>query len=184
MTKRIILAGLAGGVAMYVWLSIAHIATPLGRTGVQEIPNEASALAALQASLGSSSGLYSFPAIGSGGMADYAAKLVSNPSGLLVYHPPGASAMTVPQLVTEFAVELLEALLAAALLARTNLVSYGGRVGFVVIVGLVAALTTNVSYWNWFGFPGSYTAAYMFMQIVGYLVAGLAIAAVLKPVRS
>jgi hypothetical protein len=36
------------------------------------------------------------------------------------------------------------------------------------------------SYWNWYGFPTVYTAAYMFMQIVGFLCVGLVVAFVLR----
>jgi len=43
-----------------------------------------------------------------------------------------------------------------------------------------AAITTNIPYWNWYGFPGSYTVAYVGMQIVAFLVAGLVAAAVLQ----
>ena len=38
---RILLAGLAGAVAMFIWTSIAHMATPLGTIGFSQIPNEA-----------------------------------------------------------------------------------------------------------------------------------------------
>ncbi len=64
MTKRIVLAGLAGGVAMFVWTSVAHLVLPLGEAGVQQIDNDAPVLSALQASLGQKSGLYFFPNMG------------------------------------------------------------------------------------------------------------------------
>ena len=47
-------------------------------------------------------------------------------------------------------------------------------------MGILAAITTTISYWNWYGFPGAYTAAYMFTEIVGFLCAGLAAALVLR----
>jgi hypothetical protein len=50
----------------------------------------------------------------------------------------------------------------------------------VIIAALMAAITTNLPYWNWYGFPTSYTTAYMSIEFVGYLVAGLVVAAVLK----
>ena len=55
------------------------------------------------------------------------------------------------------------------------------RVGFVTLIGLVACITTNVPYWNWYGFPTSYTAAYMFTQIVNYVIVGVIAALVMKP---
>ena len=55
-----------------------------------------------------------------------------------------------------------------------------GRVVFISAVGLTAAIMTNVQYWNWYGFPGSYTVNYMFVQLVGFIVAGLVAAKIIK----
>jgi hypothetical protein len=190
MAKRILLAGILGGIAMYAWSFIAHMVLPLGTTGISEIPNEPAVLSAMQASLGSRPGLYMFPGMGLGpnpsmkdmnaAMPEYVKKLATNPQGILLYHPPGAKAMEPRQLLTEFATEVVEALLAAWLLSRTRLASYAARVGFVFVVGLTAAITTNIPYWNWYGFPGNYTAAYVGMQMVAFLVAGLVAASVLR----
>ena len=79
----------------------------------------------------------------------------------------------------EFATELLESILAVFLLAQTRLISFGARVGFVMVAGILAAIATNVSYWNWYGFPGVYTAAYMFIQVVGFICVGIVAALVL-----
>jgi hypothetical protein len=35
MTKRILLAGLLGGLAMFIWQSVAHVVLPLGEAGIQ-----------------------------------------------------------------------------------------------------------------------------------------------------
>ena len=52
-------------------------------------------------------------------------------------------------------------------------------VGFVFSIGILAAIATNVSYWNWYGFPAIYTASYMLIQIVGFLCVGVLAALVL-----
>lgn len=190
MAKRVLLAGVLGAIAMFLWSFIAHMVLPLGYTGFREIPNESALLGAMQASIGQSSGLYLFPGLGAGpnptsaqrnaAMKDYEPKLAANPSGLLIYHPPGAKGITGGKLGMEFLTEFVEALLAVILLAQTRIGSYAGKVGFIILVGVVAAVTSNIPYWNWYGFPGNYTAAYMTTQIMGYLVAGLVAAAVLK----
>jgi hypothetical protein len=179
-----------GAVAMFIWSFIAHMVLPLGYAGVREIPNESAVLGAMQASLGQTSGLYLFPGLGAGlnptsaqrnaAMKVYGPKLAANPSGLLVYHPPGAKGITGGKLGLEFLTEFVEALLAVILLAQTRINSYAGKAGFITLVGIVAAVTSNIPYWNWYGFPGNYTAAYMTMQIVGYLAAGLVAAVVVK----
>jgi hypothetical protein len=190
--KRVLLAAILGAIGMFVWMSLAHMVLPLGRIGVGEIPNEAPVLTALQGSLGNQSGLYIFPSIGVGknatraemndAMGHYQEKLNASPSGLLLYHPAGAKALTATQLITEFLTEFFEAFLCSLLLARAALGSYSKRVAFITTIGIVAVFATNVSYWNWYGFPSDYTIAYMFTQLVGFLVVGLIAGKVLKTI--
>jgi hypothetical protein len=188
MAKRTLLAGVLGGIAMFIWTSIAHMALPLGEAGIREIPNEQAVLAVMQANIGES-GLYLFPGFGLGpnptrqqrneAMQHMGEKIASNPSGILMYHPPGRALALGKFLGIEFATELLESILAVFLLAQTRLVSFGARVGFVMVAGILAAIATNVSYWNWYGFPAVYTAAYMFIQVVGFICVGIVAALVL-----
>jgi hypothetical protein len=190
-TGRILLAGLLGGIAMFAWTSLAHMALPLGSTGVREIPNnEPAVLAQMHDAMGDTSGLYLYPSLGwkpgqssdarAAAMKNYDAKLATNPSGLLIYHAPGRKSFEPRLILTEFVTELIEALLAVFLLSQTQLSSFAARAGFVLVVGILAALPTNISYWNWYGFPGDYTAAYMFTQIVGFLCVGLVAAALTR----
>jgi hypothetical protein len=163
---------------------MAHVALPLGQIGFSQIPNEAPALTALHDSIGEHSGLFFFPWTDMkqpGAMAAAEAKMKTNPSGLLIYHPAGAAGMTARMLIVEFIKEAIVSLIAAVLLAQTVLAAYAARVGFVALAGVAAAMTTSVSYWNWYGFPTDYTAAYMTIDFLGYLAAGLVIAAIVKP---
>lgn len=191
MTKRIILAGVLGAIAMFIWTAIAHMATPLGEAGIGEIPNEEAVLAAMQSSIGAKGGLYMYPGMGLGpdathaqkseAMKGYEARLEKNPSGLLLYHPAGSRAMQMPKhLIVEFITQLIEAFLVVALLAQTRIVTFGGRLAFVTVAGIFGAVTTNVSYWNWWGFPSTYTVCYMFIQIVGFFVLGLVAAFIFR----
>jgi hypothetical protein len=190
MTKRVLLAGLLGGLAMFVWASLAHTVLGLGRIGFQEIPNEQTLMAAMQTQLDGNSGLYFFPGSGlpagatreqqNAAMQQYDQRLATNPSGILIYHPPGAKALTPQQLTTEFLTECIEAILVCFLLSQTRLTSFGSKVFFFTIAGIVASITTNLPYWNWYGFPTNYTTAYMSIQIVDYILAGIVAALVMK----
>jgi hypothetical protein len=191
MTRRVLLAAVLGGLAMFVWTSVAHMVLPLGAAGIQEIPDDRALLDAMHAKLGEAPGFYMFPAFGlpanatsaqkSAAMSEYGKKLAANPSGLLIYHPPGARELTPGQLVTELTTEMLQVLLMAWLLAQTRLATYAARVAFAVVCGLLAAIATNVSYWNWYGFPVSYTAAAIFTEVAGLGVAGLVAAKLIRP---
>jgi hypothetical protein len=190
MNKRVLLAGLLGGIAKFAWTSLAHMVLPLGDAGIKEIPNEQGVLSAMNAALGEAPGFYFFPGTGLGpdatmqqkraAMDQYGQKLAVNPSGILIYHPAGAKPMTAGQLGTEFLTELIEALLAVTLLSQTRLTSFASRFGFVIGAGVLATIATNVSYWNWYGFPATYTAAYMMTGIIGFICVGLVAAVVMK----
>jgi len=191
MAKRVLLAGLLGGIAMYIWTALAHMVLPLGEAGIKEMPNETAVLSAMRSSLGESPGLYLFPGMGLGpdatsqqkqaAMQQYSQKLAANPSGIVMYNPPGMQALAPRQFIAEFVKELIEALLVVVLLAQTRLASFAARLGFVVVAGVLASIGTNVSYWNWYGFPATYTAAYMTTQILGFVCVGLVAAAMVKP---
>jgi hypothetical protein len=186
---KILLAGILGGIVMFIWTSIAHMALPLGEAGIREVANESAVLSALQSNIGDQTGLYIFPGPGveknatrqekNEAMKHMAEKMATNPSGILMYHAPGRPFTIGKWLGIEFGTELLEAILVAFLLVQTRIVSFSCRVGFVLVAGILAAITTNVSYWNWYGFPCVYTASYMFIQIVGFLLVGVVAALVL-----
>jgi hypothetical protein len=181
---RILLAALAGAVAMFVWTGIAHVMTPLGTIGFSQIPNEAPVLSAMDGSIGARPGLYFFPWIdpADSRMADKMTALEkAHGHGLLVYHGPGQNLDSdmPPMLIKEFVKQFAQALIAAWVVSMIA-AGYVTRVGVVTLIGVSAAIATNVSYWNWYGFPLNYTVVQVFMEIVSGLVAGLAIAAIVK----
>jgi hypothetical protein len=187
---KILLAGVLGGIVMFIWTSIAHMCLPLGEVGIREIPNGAAVLDAMKANIGENRGLYVFPGLGLGSnptreqkneaMKHMNEKLANNPSGIMMYYPPGRTFSMGRSLGIEFATELLESILVIFLLAQTRIDNFIGRVGFVFVAGILAAIATNVSYWNWYGFPKRYTVAYMFIQVVGFFCVGLVAALVLR----
>jgi hypothetical protein len=186
---RILLAGILGGIAMFIWTSLAHMALPLGESGVSEMKNEQAVLDAFQTNLGDRRGLYIFPGLGLGpnpsreekhaAMQKMSEKLANSPSGLLMYFPKRPFNLAA-SLGIEAATEILEAILVVFLLAQTLTNTFAGRVGFVTVAGILAAIATNVSYWNWYGFPKRYTVASMFIEVVGFLVVGIVSALILR----
>ena len=192
---RIFLAGVLGAVAMFAWTSIAHMALPLGEAGVQNTMNDDALLTALKSTVNDKDGLYIYPTMGLGpdathaqrseAMEKYNATLEKNPSGFFIYHPAGSRPMTMGKFLgIEFGTELCEALLAVWLLAQTRIFTFGGRVGFVTAAGIMAAIATNVSYWNWWGFPGNYTGAYILIQVVGFFLVGVVAALMFRRVTA
>src|SRR5437762_12248059 len=128
---RILLAGILGGIVMFTWTSIAHMALPLGEAGITEIPNESAVLNSMQNNIGDRAGLYIFPGLGVGENASREEKsramkgkqqrIAANPSGILRYHPLGRQFAFGNSLAIKLGTELLEAILVIGLLAQTQL---------------------------------------------------------------
>jgi len=186
-----LLAAFLGAVAMFVWLMVAHMFTPLGMAGMNYLPGEDAVSSALAASIGTAPGMYMFPTGGltkqssseekEKGMQRVMDEMKTKPSGLIVYKPAGSTFNFGKTLAVEFLTDFALALIAVLLLAQTRIGTFAGRVGFVVLLGVLAAIASNVPYWNWYGFPGTYALASMFTGIVAMFFAGLVIAAVYKP---
>src|SRR5436853_1026875 len=182
MSTRIFLAGILGGIVMFIWNFVAHDLLPLGEIGVRLIPNEDAVTSVLQTNLGDNSGFYVFP---SGGLTSGATReqkqaamkkaeeqMAAGAAGVLIYRPKRIFNFP-KRLGIEFATEVLESLLAVFLLAQTGIRGFGGKVGFVLTVGILASIVTNVPYVNWYGFPKDYALGYMTTQVGGLLLGGI-----------
>lgn len=184
-----LLAGVLGGLAFFFWSYLAHDVLPLGKAGIKEIPNEQTVLTSMKANM-PEDGLYFLPGLGipenatraqqSAAMEARMHKVETGPSGLLVYHPSLKFSFG-KALGVELGTNMLQVLLAVILLGQTSLVSFTARWRFVTLAGVLAAISTNVSYWNWYGFPGNYTLAYVCTVAMGFVFAGLVAATIAKP---
>ena len=175
---RTVIVGLVAGVAMFLWSGLGNLATPLGTAGIARTPDEPQALAALGQVFGDRSGLYVLP------FSAMTKRAPPGPSAVVVYQGRGeVFGVTPAKLAQELAIELLVAVLAAVLVRASGLQGWRARVGFVLGLGLLAAGMTNASNMVWFDFPLGYTLAYATIQMIGFLIAGLVIAAGLRPPR-
>ncbi|HEY6307985.1 MAG TPA: hypothetical protein VI488_16160 [Candidatus Angelobacter sp.] len=109
------------------------------------------------------------------------AKTYVGPVGILIFHPAQSLALKPSQLLTEVGTNILQVLLAVFLLGQTTLASFLARWRFIAVAGVLAAISTNVSYWTFYGFPGNYTLAYICIIAMGFVCAGLVVAAIVKP---
>ena len=182
MSTRILLAGILGGVILFIWNFVAHDLLPLGYMGVKTMSNEDAVRSALDTNLGDTPGFYIFP---SGGytpgmsgeqkkevMKKVAEQTAQGAAGLLIYRPKRVFNFP-KRLAEQFATDVFLAWLAVFLLGQTRINGLAGKIGFVFTAGILAAVATNVPYANWYGFPKSYTLGQMIIQIVGFLLVGI-----------
>jgi hypothetical protein len=182
--KRIIIAGIVGGIATFIGSFIFHMVLPFGTMGIQSLPNEDVIVASLKQGI-TQPGLYFFPGMDMSSRMTkeqeqaWTAKHKAGPVGILVYHPVGEEPMSPGQLLTELGTDLIAALLAALIISTVG-APYFARFLLVLLFGVIAWLSISVSYWNWFGYPGSYIIAEGMDQVLSWGFGGLVIPAIVK----
>ena len=170
--KRVVLAGILGGLALFAWESVAHLLLPLGQAGLKTIDNEQAVVGALRDNV-KQPGLYFFPASAASG----ASQTAVGPTGIMAVQPSGTTTLMPSQLLTQLGADIVAMMLAGILLVQAGgMPGFGKRIAFFTVMGILPALRTDLSYWNWYAFPATYTAAQFTVNIVGFCVAGMVLA--------
>lgn len=183
--KRILLAGMAGGLVYFVWGAVSWMVLPWHNATLKDLPGEQAILPVLRQNIGAS-GVYWFPGMQQGREDEQAMKSFeelhrAGPVGWLVYHAAGREPMPSSTFVKGFVIDFLAAFIAAALVASAGSASYGRRVSRVVLLGLFAGLVSHAAQWNWMLLPAGYAMTMIADLAAGWLLAGFAIAAIARP---
>lgn len=185
MAKRVILAALLSAVLMFAWgFAFWGLSGALDKT-CGPLPAELDVLASLRNSQ-APSGMYVYPppcdSSDAEAMAEWEAKHEEGPLLRLAYVAEGGPPMPpikwVLGLGHYFAVALLSGSLVA--LAGSSLPSFGRRLGFVLLLSLIAAVWTNVGDVLWWRHSVAYCLGNMAYELVAGLLMGLVIAAMVK----
>lgn len=178
---RIFIAGLLGGLTLFLWGAFAHMVLPLGETGMAESRNEDAVLSALKDNL-PQAGVYVLPGLSTEQMGDpgkveaYKAKAPNAPYAFVVYHPDGRDGTLMQRnLLHEYLSNTLAALIAAFVLALGTF-SKAKRILLGVALGAFSWLTVSAPYWNWYRFPQDFSLANLAMSLIGWLLAASAMA--------
>lgn len=187
--KRIVLAALLGGLTMFVWEFVAHMALPLGETGMVIAPEPAqdAALNALRDNL-REEGVYLLPGMTPEQWNDEAAAeafsvaAANKPYAFVVYQPQGRHSMAAfpVSLGWQLLTDVLAALVVAWIVSLT-VATFATRVFAAGAMGFFAWLVSAAPQWNWYRFPMDFTFVQLVMLLVGWLLAGVVIAWMLKP---
>lgn len=87
-------------------------------------------------------------------------------------------------MIRSFCIQLFGALIIAIAIHRIRATRYISRASVGPAMGLFAGLTMTLPYWNWFELPDSYTIAQILDPFIGWTMAGLVIATIIKPPRA
>ena len=188
MVIRILIAGIVGGALIFFMGAFNHMALQLMDRNFVNFQDEAAIESALKAN-NVKEGIYSLPGIPKGSDANdpqkieqFYARYKAGPSGTIIIAPTGQDMMTGITLGMEFATNTAAALLVAWIVSLI-----GSEAGFfrrwlaVVAVGVVGWLSLSASYGIWYRFPHAFIHDELYCVLLEWLVAGLAIAFIVKP---
>lgn len=100
-----------------------------------------------------------------------------------ISYPQGSEPFMPARFLIGFIVNFIAAFFAAWFLARSTAAasSYMARVAFCGMLGIFASFAVHLPYWNWMYFPFDHTTAMIADTVLGWVLAGLGIAAIVKP---
>jgi hypothetical protein len=190
--KKLLLASFAGGFVLFVWGFLAWAVLPLHDASFRLLPNEDAIVNSLQSGI-ASGGLYYFPGMPpetpqtSGAekeatMKAWTEKHTRGPIGMIVFHPRGTDPMMAGQFVSGFVIFVIAAFIASWFLSRSTAAAspYMARVIYCGMLGVFVSFVSHISAMNWLYFPMDHTTAMVADTIIGWLLAGLAIGAIVK----
>lgn len=179
---RVLIAGLIGGIVMFIWGVTAHMALGLGEAGFRQPVNENAALTGLQEGLAGQAGVYILPALDPKTMSDpavvrtYSLKAVRSPYAFVIYQPDGTDLTRMgPQIGRQWASDTLAGLALAFVMGLAGL-GFRRRLAIAAAAAVFAWLSTLLPYWNWYRFPLDFTLDALVEQLIGWLIAGAAMA--------
>lgn len=189
---RIVAGTLLGAIALFMWGFVSWVVLQLHDNTLKPLDNEAAVTQVLQAEI-AEPGVYVFPSADEPedatqeqmeqAMEQWAASHRAGPVGYLSIHPDGKEPMSPSALGSGFALNMFMALIASVLLLAASPQRYLMRVLFITSLGLIVGASSRMIDWNYMHTPLDYSLMLVFDSVVGWFLAGLLIAAVVRPAR-
>jgi hypothetical protein len=185
---EILLAAGVGGAAYWLWSAISWMVLPWHHATFARFRDEDEVVGVLSRNAPATAvyGLPAPPAYGAGWTAEQRAAedarvteaMGRGPLVLAVVRKEGFPPVWRPMLVAALVDAAAAGCFGAALL-RTDAVGLWDRALLVAAMGVGGGIACRLSDWTWHGYPAAYTLVNLADAAIGWLLAGLAIAAVL-----
>ncbi len=184
--KNIAIAGVLGGIVVFVWSFISWVVLPWHNAVIHNIPSGEQVVEILKNDQ-LPAGLYHHPGFmeGETDMAAWTERYKRGPNiNFLVYAPVGGDPMDPMQFLTSLILNILSAGLAAFLLLGTLQRTPGlpQRALYIAGLGLFVTLSATLMDWNWWNFPSDYSLVLGVDALITWFLAGLVIGWRIRPV--
>lgn len=193
MWKPIAIGSIVGGVIVFIWGAISWMLLPWHLTSMQQFRSEwvMSKTIALSAP---KSGIYILPNVYTheAGLSkedlkkhiqEGKEKMKNGPLVFASVQLEGKDFESPAPYIGSLIIQIVGAFGISWLLSQTRQLSYFKKVGFVTAIGLIAGILAYLPTINWWGFPVGYVTVQMLDLIIGWFLAGLALAKIV-PTRA
>lgn len=189
MTKKLLLASLAGAVILFVWQAVSWMLLPWHTMTLNGFDNESAVATVLQFNA-PEDGIYVLPNpqnMGENETEEEATirredtrRLMENGPFIFMSIRGDGNAMSARHFIFSFVMLFAGAFIFSWLLAQTTGLPYGKKVAFIALAALGAGLIAVTPNWNWWGFSTSFVLVEIIDMVIGWTLAGLAIAKIIN----
>lgn len=166
--KKNVLLSLVAGLVLFVWGFISWAVLPWHMMVANKFTNEAAVSQVLKDN-SPQTGVYYLPF----SEKDHGPNQVGAFANVL---PQGTEMNMGKQMSIGLITQITSAFLVLSLVSMTSGLTYWGKVGFFSLTGLTIGFVSHAPYWNWFGFPAPYVGVTILDILIGWTLAGLAVA--------
>ncbi len=179
MMKKIMKAGVIGGLILFIWGSALFTLFPWHKNLFHSFTNEKKVLSVI-ADNAPQSGVYLLPNVGKeekdSGRIEAKERMKRGPFLFASISIHGKDPRMLLSIIETLLVKIVVASLVALLLIRFSKLNYASGVKFVTFIGTVIGIAASFPYAIWFGFPALFVFYALIETIVGWFLAGLAMA--------
>lgn len=170
---RQLLLSVTGGIVLFIWGFLSWAVLPWHDMAANRFIDEA-AVAQVLKDNATRAGVYFLPF----SAQDHGPDQVGAFANVL---PDGTAMDMGRQMGVALVAQIVAVFMVLSLLRIGGVPGGRARVGFFALTGLIIGFVSHAPYWNWFGFSTAYVAVIIADHLVGWTLAGLAVARFLRP---
>ncbi len=182
MIKQLVVAGLVGGVVLFIWSGISWMALSWHDSNLHSFADEDIMAETIRAHA-RSSGMYILPGMPKPGPnateeekkeaeAKAMDRMIRGPHMFASVRLTGTESIA-PFMVRGFILGVISVGFVAWLLSKTQNLTYFGKVIFTTMFAVAASFAIHLQYWNWWSFSTGYTFVSLIDMALGWFLVGL-----------
>jgi hypothetical protein len=186
MSKTHLRAAIVGGLVVFIWSMFSWMALPWHQKCMNKFTYEDDVASVIRDNA-PVPGIYVLPntfGYKEGENTEHMHKAMKmmeeGPFMFASIQPNGMGKMGMKPFVGSLILQFIGAYFVTWMLMQTKGMSFRAKVGFVTLFGLSVGVLGKLPDWNWWGFSASYVMTAVVDLVIGWFLAGLAIAKVLK----